>query len=76
MNLAGPGGYGVAGILRRASLKSWSLVRKEGWPEAARSSGHRLGAGGYSDAVSESPEDGWPQAARRSSGHRASGYSE
>jgi hypothetical protein len=32
---ARPGGYGAAGTLRRASLKSWSLVREEGGPEAA-----------------------------------------
>ena len=32
---ARPGGYGAAGILRRASLNSWSLVREEGGPEAA-----------------------------------------
>jgi hypothetical protein len=32
---ARPGGYGAAGILRRASPNSWSLVREEGGPEAA-----------------------------------------
>ena len=32
---ARPSGYGAAGILRRASLNSWNLVREEGGPEAA-----------------------------------------
>ena len=32
---ARPSGYGAAGILRRASLNSWSLVREAGGPEAA-----------------------------------------
>jgi hypothetical protein len=30
-----PGGYGAAGILRLASLNSWSLVHEEGGPAAA-----------------------------------------